>query len=44
MNCILKALQNRFVNSMTHAMARGNKFMMHQTLDIKDSSQYCFDF
>lgn len=41
---ILKALQNCFVNSMIHAMAPGNKFTMHQTLNIKDSSQYCFDF
>jgi hypothetical protein len=42
-NCILKALQNGYVDSLIHSLALGKKLVMHQTLCVKESDQHCFD-
>jgi hypothetical protein len=42
-NCISKALQNGYVDSLIHGLALGKKLMMHQTLRIKESDQHCLD-
>jgi hypothetical protein len=39
MNCILKALQNGYVDSLIHDLALGKKLMMHQNLCVKESGQ-----
>lgn len=44
MKCILKVLQNCFVDILIHAVAPGNKFMMIQTLNINKSDQHYLDF
>jgi hypothetical protein len=36
-NCILKALQNSYVDSLIHGLAMGKKLVMHQTLCVKES-------
>jgi hypothetical protein len=41
--CILKALQNGYVDSLIHGLALGKKLVMHQTLCIKLSNQHCLD-
>jgi hypothetical protein len=38
-NCISKALQNGYVDSLTHGLVLGKKLMMHQTLRIKKSGR-----
>jgi hypothetical protein len=43
MNCISKALQNGYVDSLIHGLALGKKLMMHQTLCIEESDQHCLD-
>jgi hypothetical protein len=43
MNCILKALQNGYADSLIHGLASGKKLMMHQTLCVKESDQHCLD-
>lgn len=45
-NCILKMLENGSVDGMIHCLALGKKFVMHQTLHIKEGDQhYCsFDW
>jgi hypothetical protein len=42
-NCILKALQNGYVDSLIHGLALGKKLEMHQTLRVKESDQHCLD-
>jgi hypothetical protein len=42
-NCISKALQNGYVDSLIHGLALGKKFVMHQTLRVKESDQRCPD-
>jgi hypothetical protein len=42
-NCISKALQNGYVDSLIHGLALGKKLVMHQTLCVKESDQYCLD-
>jgi hypothetical protein len=42
-NCISKALQNSYVDSLIHGLALGKKLVMHQTLCIKESDQHCLD-
>jgi hypothetical protein len=42
-NCISKALQNGYVDSLIHAMALGKKLVMHQTLGVKESDQHFLD-
>jgi hypothetical protein len=42
-NCILKALQNSYVDSPIHGLALGKKLVMHQTLRVKESDQHCLD-
>jgi hypothetical protein len=42
-NCISKALQNGYVDSLIHGLALGKKLMMHQTLRVKESDQHCLD-
>jgi hypothetical protein len=37
-NCISKALQNDYVDSLIHGLALGKKLQMHQTLRIKESA------
>jgi hypothetical protein len=44
MNCISKALQNHSVDSLIHVLALEKKYVMHQTLHIKESEQHCLDF
>jgi hypothetical protein len=39
MNCISKALQNGYVDSLIHGLALGKKLVMHQTLRVKESDQ-----
>jgi hypothetical protein len=43
MNCISKALQNGYVDSLIHGLALGKKLMMHLTLRLKESDQHCLD-
>jgi hypothetical protein len=43
MNCILKALQNSYVDSLIHGLAFGKKLVMHQTLHVKESDQHYLD-
>jgi hypothetical protein len=38
-NCISKALQNAYVDSLIHGLALGKKLVMHQTLRVKESDQ-----
>jgi hypothetical protein len=38
-NCILKALQNGYVDSLIHGLALGKKLVMHQTLHVKESDR-----
>jgi hypothetical protein len=40
-NCISKALQNGYVDSLIHGLALGKKFMMHQTLRAVDGRPVC---
>jgi hypothetical protein len=42
-NCILKALQNGYVDSLIHGLALGKKLMMHQTLRVKETDQHYLD-
>jgi hypothetical protein len=42
-NCISKALQNGYVDSLIHGLALGKKLVMHQTLHVKESNQHCLD-
>jgi hypothetical protein len=42
-NCISKALQNGYVDSLIHGLALGKKFAMHQTLRVKESYVLTFD-
>jgi hypothetical protein len=42
-NCILKALQNSFVDSLIHGLALGKKLVMHQVLCVKESDKHCLD-
>jgi hypothetical protein len=37
MNCISKALQNGYVDSLIHDLALGKKLLMHQTLRDKEN-------
>jgi hypothetical protein len=39
-NCILKMLQNGSVDGMIYCLALGNKFMIQQTLHIKEGDQH----
>jgi hypothetical protein len=43
MNCISKALQNGYVDSLIHSLALGKKLVMHQNLCVKESDQHCLD-
>jgi hypothetical protein len=38
MNCISKALQNGYVDSLIHGLALGKKLVMHQTLHVIESN------
>jgi hypothetical protein len=40
-NCISKALQNGYVDSLINGLALGKKLVMHQTLRVKESDQHC---
>jgi hypothetical protein len=40
-NCISKALQNGYVDSVIHGLALGKKLVMHHTLRVKESNQHC---
>jgi hypothetical protein len=42
-NCISKALQNGYVDSLIHGLALGKKLVMHQTLCVKESDQHCLE-
>jgi hypothetical protein len=42
-NCISKALQNGYVDSLIHGFALGKKLVMHQTLCVKESDQHYLD-
>jgi hypothetical protein len=42
-NCISKALQNGYVDSLIHGLALGKKLVMHQTLRVKESDQQFLD-
>jgi hypothetical protein len=42
-NCISKALQNGYVDSLIHGVALGKKLVMRQTLYVKESDQHCLD-
>jgi hypothetical protein len=42
-NCVSKALQNGYVDSLIHGLALGKKLVMHQTLRVKKSDQHCVD-
>jgi hypothetical protein len=42
-NCISKALQNGYVDSLIHNLALGKKLVMPQTLCVKESDQHCLD-
>jgi hypothetical protein len=42
-NCISKALQNGYVDSLIHGLALGKKLVMHQTLHVKESDKHCLD-
>jgi hypothetical protein len=37
-NCISKALQNGYVDSLIHGLALGKKLVMHQALRVKESA------
>jgi hypothetical protein len=39
-NCISKALQNGYVDSVIHGLALGKKLVMHQTLRVKESDHH----
>jgi hypothetical protein len=43
MNCILKALQNSYVDNLIHGLALGKKLVVYQILCIKESDQHCLD-
>jgi hypothetical protein len=43
MNCISKALQNGYVDSLIHGLVLGKKLMMHQTLCVKENDQHCLE-
>jgi hypothetical protein len=43
MNCISKALQNGYVDSLIYGLALGKKLVMHKTLRVKESDQHCLD-
>jgi hypothetical protein len=36
-NCISKALQKGYVDSLIHGLALGKKLVMHQTLRVKEA-------
>jgi hypothetical protein len=38
-NCIWKALQNGYVDSLIHGMTLGKKLVMHWTFRVKESDQ-----
>jgi hypothetical protein len=38
-NCISKALQKGYVDSLIHGLALGQKLVIHQTLRVKESDQ-----
>jgi hypothetical protein len=40
-NCISKALQNGYVDSLIHGLELEKKLVMHQTLRVKESDQHC---
>jgi hypothetical protein len=42
-NCISKALQNGYVDSLIYGLALEKKLVMHQTLRVKESDQHCPD-
>jgi hypothetical protein len=42
-NCISKALQNGYADSMIHGLVLEKKLMMHQILRVKESDQHCLD-
>jgi hypothetical protein len=42
-NCISKALQNGYVDSLIPVLALGKKLVMHQTLRVKESDQHCLE-
>jgi hypothetical protein len=42
-NCISKALQNGYIDSVIHGLKLGKKLVMHQTLCVKESDQHCLD-
>jgi hypothetical protein len=39
-NCISKALQNGYVDSLIHGMALGKKLVMYQTHSVKESDHH----
>jgi hypothetical protein len=41
-NCISKALQNGYVDSLIHDVALGKKLVVNQSLRVKESDQHCF--
>jgi hypothetical protein len=43
MNCISKALQNVYVDSLIHGLAFGKNLVIHQTLCVKESDEHCLD-
>jgi hypothetical protein len=38
-NCISKAMQHGYADSLIHGLALGKKLVMHQTLRVKESDQ-----
>jgi hypothetical protein len=42
-NCISKALQNGYVDSLIYGLALGKKLVMHQTVRVKESDYHCLD-
>jgi hypothetical protein len=42
-NYISMALQNGYEDSLIHGLALGKKLVMHQSLHVKESDQYCLD-
>jgi hypothetical protein len=40
-NCISKALQNGYVDSLIHGLALGKKHVIYQTLRVKESDHHC---
>jgi hypothetical protein len=39
-NCISKALQNGYVDSLIHGLTLGKKLVMYQTLRVKESDHH----